>query len=81
LKAAQKGHDLLKKKADALNMKFRDCLSEFKQVSFISFVLLVAHLFQKKIQMGTQMKTAGVSVSKINFAGSGNLTYDRDAFQ
>jgi vacuolar-type H+-ATPase subunit D/Vma8 len=33
LKAAQKGHDLLKKKADALNLRFRSVLKEFKQVS------------------------------------------------
>jgi V-type H+-transporting ATPase subunit D len=59
LKAAQKGHDLLKKKADALNLRFRAVLKDFKT---------------KKEEMGAQMKLAGVSVSKINFAGSGNLT-------
>jgi len=58
LKAAQKGHDLLKKKADALNLRFRTVLKEFKQ---------------KKEEMGAQMKLAHVSVSKINFAGSGGF--------
>lgn len=33
LRAAQKGHSLLKKKADALNMRFRTILTQIVEVS------------------------------------------------
>lgn len=36
LMGAQKGHSLLKKKADALQMRFRLILSKIIQVQFIS---------------------------------------------
>jgi len=59
LKAAQKGHDLLKKKAEALTLRFRNVLKEFRM---------------KKEEMGHQMKLAGVSVSKSNFAVQNSST-------
>ena len=36
LKGAQKGHSLLKKKADALTLKFRQILSKIIEVCFIA---------------------------------------------
>lgn len=36
LKGAQKGHSLLKKKADALNMRFRDILRKIVEVRTFS---------------------------------------------
>jgi len=47
LKAAERGHSLLKKKADALNMRFRALLRDIKE---------------KKEQMGQQMKDAAFSL-------------------
>jgi len=47
LKAAERGHSLLKKKADALNMRFRALLREIKE---------------KKEQMGQQMRDASFSL-------------------
>lgn len=35
LRAAQKGHSLLKKKADALNMRFRSILGKIVEVSLL----------------------------------------------
>ena len=37
LKGAQKGHSLLKKKADALTLKFRQILSKIIEVSILYF--------------------------------------------
>lgn len=34
LKGAQKGHSLLKKKADALNLRFRDILKKIVEVYY-----------------------------------------------
>lgn len=48
LKAAQKGHSLLKKKADALNMRFRSILGKIVEVEFFFFVfcLFIFHSLQ-----------------------------------
>lgn len=43
LKGAQKGHSLLKKKADALNLRFRDILKKIVEVfcfSYLNFIQL-----------------------------------------
>jgi len=41
LKGAQKGHDLLKKKADALAMRFRSILRNIKKVRPLPLSLLL----------------------------------------
>jgi len=53
LKGAEKGHSLLKKKADALNMRFRAILREIKE---------------KKEKMGGQMKDASFSFASAKIA-------------
>ena len=40
LKGAQKGHSLLKKKADALTLRFRKILKKIIEVSTVVFYLL-----------------------------------------
>jgi V-type H+-transporting ATPase subunit D len=52
LKGAQKGHSLLKKKADALNMRFRDILKK---------------IVENKILMGDVMKEAAFSLAEAKF--------------
>lgn len=47
LKGAQKGHSLLKKKADALQMRFRMILSKIIEVRGY-FMLICARHFTKK---------------------------------
>uniref|UniRef100_A0A6B2LFD1 V-type proton ATPase subunit D n=1 Tax=Arcella intermedia TaxID=1963864 RepID=A0A6B2LFD1_9EUKA len=58
LKGAEKGHSLLKKKADALNLKFRGILREIKE---------------KKEKMGQQMKDASFSLASAKFAAGDNM--------
>jgi len=58
LKGAEKGHSLLKKKADALNMRFRLILREIKD---------------KKEKMGQQMKDASFSLASAKFAAGDTL--------
>ncbi|KAI3385015.1 hypothetical protein SNEBB_001637 [Seison nebaliae] len=53
LKAAQKGHNLLKKKSDALQIRFR---------------LILKKIVEKKQQMGDVMKAASFSLAEARFA-------------
>lgn len=52
LKGAQKGHSLLKKKADALNLRFRDILKK---------------IVRNKVLMGEVMKEAAFSLAEAKF--------------
>lgn len=52
LKGAQKGHSLLKKKADALNFRFRQILSK---------------IIESKVLMGELMKSAAFSLAEAKF--------------
>jgi len=58
LKGAEKGHSLLKKKADALNLRFRAILREIKL---------------NKDKMGQQMKDASFSLASAKFASGDNM--------
>lgn len=53
LKGAQKGHSLLKKKSDALTMRFRAILGK---------------IIETKVQMGEVMKEAAFSLAETKFA-------------
>ena len=53
LKGAQKGHSLLKKKADALSLRFRTVLKK---------------IIETKIMMGEVMKEASFSLAEAKFA-------------
>jgi len=59
LKGAQKGHSLLKKKADALNMRFRQILSK---------------IIENKTLMGEIMKEAAFSLAEAKFT-AGDFTH------
>lgn len=54
LKGAQKGHSLLKRKADALNFRFRQILSK---------------IIENKVLMGDIMKQAAFSLAEAKFTG------------
>jgi len=58
LKGAQKGHSLLKKKADALQMKFR---------------LILKKIIDTKTLMGDVMKEASFSLAEAKFAAGGDF--------
>jgi V-type H+-transporting ATPase subunit D len=59
LKGAQTGHNLLKKKADALAMRFRSILKK---------------IIDTKMLMGDMMKTASFSLAEAKFSMSGDFT-------
>ncbi|KAK6181063.1 hypothetical protein SNE40_008999 [Patella caerulea] len=59
LKGAQKGHSLLKKKADALTLRFRNILKK---------------IIETKLIMGDIMKTASFSLAEAKFA-TGDLNH------
>lgn len=74
LKGAQKGHSLLKKKADALQMRFRMILSKIVQVSMSDIALnivqndvIILFVFQTKTLMGEVMKEAAFSLAEAKF--------------
>ena len=46
LKGAQKGHSLLKKKADALNLRFRDILKKIVEVRCFLFSFPLLYSFE-----------------------------------
>ena len=58
LKGAKTGHSLLKKKADALQLKFRSILKK---------------IIETKQLMGEVMKEASFSLAEAKFASSGDL--------
>ena len=53
LKAAQKGHSLLKRKSDALTQKFRTILSKIREA---------------KTKMGWMMQEAAFSLAQVNYS-------------
>ena len=55
---AQKGHSLLKKKADALNMRFR---------------LILGKIIDNKVLMGEVMKEAAFSLAEAKFTGKPHM--------
>jgi len=59
LRAAVQGHSLLKKKADALNLRFRAILREIKT---------------KKEEMGAQMKAAAFSLATAKYSAGENMS-------
>jgi len=59
LKAAQKGHSLLKRKSDALTARFRITLQKIKD---------------SKLAMGKLMKDASFSLTEASFSGAGDIT-------
>lgn len=62
LKGAQTGHRLLKKKADALQLKFRSILKK---------------IIETKQLMGEVMKEASFSLAETKFASGGDLNQVR----
>lgn len=82
LAGAQKGHGLLKKKADALQMRFRQILGKIIEVSKfqskshelsfkkipIKTTIVYISIFQTKTLMGEVMKEAAFSLAEAKFA-------------
>ncbi|GAA5875526.1 hypothetical protein JCM3774_003657 [Rhodotorula dairenensis] len=60
LKAAQTGHSLLKKKADALNKRFR---------------VILAKIDEAKRKMGRVMQLAAFSLAEVTYAAGGDIAY------
>lgn len=66
LKGAQKGHSLLKKKADALQMRFR---------------LILGKIVETKTLMGEVMKVAAFSLAEVKFAIGGETSLPQVVLQ
>lgn len=60
LKGAQTGHSLLKKKADALNKRFR---------------VILAKIDEAKRKMGRVMQLAAFSLAEVTYAAGGDIAY------
>ena len=78
LKGAQKGHSLLKKKADALQLRFRLILKKIVEVliaSFDRFFPIIHSMFwlQTKSLMGDVMKEASFSLAEAKFTVSSDF--------
>ncbi len=70
LKSARKGYSMLKKKSDALNMRFRTILKDIKEVCIITLTLFSNQIFviffatQTKENMPNDFRTASLSLAE-----------------